>query len=199
MSLTMPVAGLTLLVAAAVPLAAQTPEYGRFWLGVDIGAGQGAVRCASCNPEYRPGLAGHVRFGGMATRRLHYGTELSAWIRRRDGADVRIWMLSADLRYHLPILPALSLRTGFGYLAFLSSTEGPDGLRAEFTSEGWAVVAGAAYTIPLTPGVSLDPFVAYSRQLEGALRLEQIRVDDRANVNLFQIGLGLTWSQSARD
>lgn len=175
------------LAIGAGEAAGQSAREGQ-WLGVGLGGGVDQVACSVCAGDARPGIAGHLRFGGTLSSRLLVGGEFALWTRSDDGVRQFLAALSAvgllyggpDARFHLEF--------GAGAVGFRASEEGD-----ELTALSVGVTGGVGYDVPLSPTLSLTPFASLTLAPFADLHFNGDLSVGGATLGLLQAGVGLTW------
>ena len=167
---------------------AGTPVRDGQWLGVGLGGGLDQVACGVCAGEPRPGIVGHVRFGGTLNPRLLLGGEFDLWTRGDDGirqflaslGPVALFYADADARFHL--------KAGAGAVGFRAAEDGD-----ELTALTFGITGGLGYDHPITETLSLTPFASLTLAPFADLRFNGDTAVGDATLGLLQAGLGLTW------
>lgn len=184
------VLGLALGAVAPADAAGQagTPVRDGQWLAVGLGAGLDQVACGVCAGEPRPGIVGHVRFGGTLSRRFLLGGEFDLWTRGDEGIRqflaslgvVGLFYAGPDARFHL--------KAGAGAVGFRAAEDGD-----ELTALTFGVTGGLGYDYPITETLSLTPFASLTLAPFADLRFNGDLAVGDATLGLLQAGIGLTW------
>lgn len=182
--------GLALGTVAPAGVAAQvgTPVRDGQWLGVGLGGGLDQVACGVCAGEPKPGIAGHVRFGGTLSRTFLLGGEFDLWTRGDEGIRqflaslgiVGLFYAGPDSRFHL--------KAGAGAVGFRAAEDGD-----ELTALTFGVTGGLGYDYPITETLSLTPFASLTLAPFADLKFNGDLAVGDATLGLLQAGLGLTW------
>lgn len=182
-------AALALTAAFGTPLAAQNAQTREgFWISFGFGAGSADLTCDGCEVDRETGYSGYLRLGGTLRPNLLLGAESNGWTRDDDGVESTIGFLSGVVYFYPTTTSGFWLKGGLGVSSF-ELTDGVD----ELTTTGVGLTAGLGYDFRMTRNFSLTPYLTLLQQVGGNVEINELDLDETANVNVIQIGLGFTW------
>ena len=158
------------------------------WLGVGLGGGLDQVACGVCAGEPKPGIVGHVRFGGTLSRKLLLGGEFDLWTRRDEGTRQFLASLGAVALFYADRDGRFHLKAGAGAVGFRAAEDGD-----ELTALTFGITGGLGYDYPITETLSLTPFASLTLAPFADLKFNGDLAVGDATLGLLQAGLGLTW------
>ncbi len=184
--------GLCVALGALAPGAAfaqgDVPVRDGQWIAVGLGGGLDQVACGVCASTPKPGIAGHVRFGGTLSRRLLLGGEFDLWTRGDEGVRQFLASLGAVALFYADPDARFHLKAGAGAVGFRASEEGD-----ELTALTFGITGGLGYDYPITETLSLTPFASLTLAPFADLKFNGDPAVGDATLGLLQAGLGLTW------
>jgi hypothetical protein len=155
------VLALGLLVTSVAPLTGQSNEGPRrhgFWLSGGAGYGSARITCSQCEGGDREdGVSGFLALGGTLSPHWLLGFESSGWYKREGSVGVTIGTGTLSARYYPSETGGFFLKGGAGLAAWI----GTDGSRKE-EHDGFGLLAGMGFDVPVGRSVSLTPTVSYS-------------------------------------
>ena len=182
---------LALFLGLASPLLAQgghAQARQGFWIGFGLGAGSAGADCADCSDERDTGVSGYLRMGGTVRPNLLIGGETNGWSYSSDGIDQQMGFISAVAYFYPAPTSGFYLKGGLGFANYTAEDDVD-----ELTSSGFGITGGLGYDWRVSRNFSLTPYLNYMRQVGGSLEFNGLDLDESANVNLLQIGLGFSW------
>lgn len=180
-----------LLLTGATSLDAQIEDHGpTLWIGAGLGAGSAAMECRECSGGRETGTSAHLRFGAELGSAWLIGIELDGWLRRTSVVDERIHFIFGIMHFYPLANRGLWLRAGGGFTTYTALYEVD-----QVGTTGAAFTVGLGYELPLGLRVALEPYVTWSRQVEGELDLNSVHLQEASRLDLLQIGVGLIWRQ----
>lgn len=180
------VLALGLVVTSVAPLAGQTNQSDRrhgFWLSGGAGYGSARMTCSQCEGGDRSdGVSGFLALGGTLSQHWLLGFESSAWYKNESGVGVTMGTGTLSARYYPSETGGFFLKGGAGLATWI----GTDGDRRE-EHDGFGLLAGLGFDVPVGRSVSLTPTVSYSGGWLGT-------VDgiDGVQQNVLQLALAIT-------
>lgn len=146
------------------------------------------MSCDGCSSDRETSFSGYLRMGGYVSPSLFVGGESNGWVKSDFGVDEQIGVLSAVLQWYPQPASGLYLKGGAGF-AHAAADDGFD----EVSTTGMAVNLGLGYDWRLGRSFSLTPYANYLRSLGAEAQVNGIGTDYKLNVDVLQIGLGLSW------
>lgn len=173
-------AGITF--AASPAIAQQThPQQIRKGFWFSGGLGYGSLGCNNCGTR-TGGFSSSIALGGTLSRQVQIGVGTSVWIKSQNGATLTVGTLDFRVRLYPSATSGFFFTGGLGG-GTISASASASGFGTVSASEnGVGAVFGIGYDIPLSPSVSLSPY------LNGVA----IRASNSDDANFGQFGLAIT-------
>ena len=181
----------TLLACASNAAQAQSKPNERkgFWVGFGLGGGSFGIECDICTDDRVNGGTGYVRLGGTLSRHLLLGVEVNAWVNPSDAVDESIGNGSVVLLWYPSATGALYLKFGLGGMTY-SGDDGVDVLTA--TAPTFSI--GLGYEFRVGRNISLVPYMNTFGSSEVDVEINGVSFGNvPLTLNVFELGLGLTW------
>lgn len=172
------------LLLLAPPVAAQRAGV---WVSLGLGTGMHEVACDICRAEDNGGWSARAAVGGTLSRRLKLGAEIHGWTDRTDDIRFTFYSVTPAL-YWYPSRRGIPyfLMGGAGYAAYRASDD-----TEVISSSGIGATFGAGLELPLAGRFKLTPFATYTGSFLAHLKYDRTDIA-RAQLSLFQLGLGIT-------
>jgi len=175
---------LWLFVAALVALPQGGDAQGRpqtregFFIG--FGFGGGSMGCTDC-VDREAAVTGHLKLGGSLSPQLLLGVQSSAWTKEESGARLTHTNVSAVAQFHPVATAGLFFTGGVGF-STLEAEVPIAGVVLSDSQTGLGLTAGLGYDVRVGTNFSVTPYGLF-----GWGDFETL------DVNVFQLGLGVTW------
>lgn len=184
---------LFLVFPLVLALAANAEAQGRynrqgFTLGAGVGRGSAGVSCPECLTDRETSPAFYIRAGRAVRPGFVLGAELEGWSKEEEGDRLTFAYISPVAQWYPVVENGFFLKGGVG----LGSVHGSgDGFSLRIDAP--AFNGGLGYDIAIGPSLSITPYVQYARAMKGAMRVDGVKLGEKAGTNLFNVGLGFTW------
>lgn len=161
-----------------------------FWIGFGLGAGSAGIDCPSCTTTRKTGFSGYLRAGGTLSQHLLLGAETNGWVHSESGFDASMGFGSLALLWYPSATGAFYLKFGIGGMSY-TETAGP----LKLTATAPAGTFGLGYEIRVRRNMSLNVFLNGLATSAAKFKINGVSAPTGEDIkmNLFQVGLGLTW------
>jgi hypothetical protein len=167
---------------------ASSPTTSGLWYNATLGHGIARVACDICRGGRPSAVTGSFRIGGVVSRRVLFGGELSGFMGGEGRLDEHLWTIGAVGQFYLRGAPRAFVKAGIAAMSYRIA-DGRDILGAT----GIGGQFGVGYDIPIAPRYSITPSVMITRSLLGGqLKFNDAPVGQHARISLIQIGAGMT-------
>ncbi len=189
----------TLMLAAALVLATGTLDAQSaarpntrqgFWIGFGLGPGSTGEDCSSCSNDRINGAAGYLRMGGTVSPHILLGGEADFWGTSYRGVDRTFGSGSFILVWYPSRTGAFYLKFGIGGMTY-TTDNGTNELEATAGTGSF----GLGYEFRVGRNFSVSPYLSSvaSAPVEFKINGQPVAAGEDITMNLFQIGVGLTW------